>query len=259
MPEAGSGESSALRRAKATSIASTRPSGRRIFCSRRKSKNLSHEIVGDETNPLEKARRIFRWISKNVPWCAEQEYSIIPSLSAKGLTARRGDCGVQGTSFITLCRAAGVPARWQSGWQLKPGELNMHDWAEIYIEPWGWLPADASWGVMKSDRSGRAGFFLRSHRPVPLDCEPGLWPDARSAEAQFPQRADRFSARAKSRSTGTIFISTNGITSSTPSRRRWPTSNTLSGFQSKTPLGFELLSFIYPGAHGVAATAWLWM
>ena len=122
-------------------------------------KDLAHEIVGDETNPLEKARRIFRWISKNVPWCAEQEYSIIPSLSAKGLTARRGDCGVQGTSFITLCRAAGVPARWQSGWQLKPGDLNMHDWAEIYIEPWGWLPADASWGMMKSDNPAVRDFF----------------------------------------------------------------------------------------------------
>lgn len=122
-------------------------------------KELSHEIVENETNPLEKARRIFRWISQNVRWCAEQEYSIIPSLSAKGLTARRGDCGVQGTSFITLCRSAGVPARWQSGWQLKPGELNMHDWAEIYIEPWGWLPADASWGMMKSNKPAVRDFF----------------------------------------------------------------------------------------------------
>jgi transglutaminase-like putative cysteine protease len=113
-------------------------------------KELSHQIVGDEKNPLKKALLIFHWVSKNVPWCAEQEYSIIPSLSVKGLTARRGDCGVQGTSFITLCRAAGVPARWQSGWQTKPGDLNMHDWSEIYIEPWGWLPADASYGVMKS-------------------------------------------------------------------------------------------------------------
>jgi hypothetical protein len=131
-------------------------------------KELSHEIVGDETNPLEKARRIFRWISKNVRWCAEQEYSIIPSLSTKGLTARRGDCGVQGTSFITLCRAAGVPARWQSGWQLKPGDLNMHDWAEIYIEPWGWLPADASWGVMKSDNPAVQDFFCGHIDPYRL-------------------------------------------------------------------------------------------
>lgn len=112
-------------------------------------RSLAGEIVGDETNPLVKARRIYRWISKNVPWCAEMEYSTIRNLSAKGLTARRGDCGVQGLSFVTLCRAVGVPARWQSGWGTKPGEENMHDWSEMYIEPWGWLPVDASYGVQQ--------------------------------------------------------------------------------------------------------------
>jgi transglutaminase-like putative cysteine protease len=117
-------------------------------------KKLAAEIVGDETNPLEKARRVFRWVSHNIPWCSEMEYSIIPNISAKALSARRGDCGVQGLTFITLCRAAGVPARWQSGWQTRPiGSAalprtgGMHDWSEIYIEPWGWLPADASYGA----------------------------------------------------------------------------------------------------------------
>jgi hypothetical protein len=125
-------------------------------------KQLVAEIVGDETNPLEKARRVFHWVSKNVPWCAELEYSIIPSLATKGLTARRGDCGVQGTTFITLCRAAGVPARWQSGWETKPGESNMHDWSEFYIEPWGWLPADASYGV-RSHADPRVRDFFCGH------------------------------------------------------------------------------------------------
>lgn len=120
---------------------------------------LAAEIVVDETNPLEKARKIFRWVSKNMPWCNEMEYSIIPSLSVKGLTARRGDCGVQGTSFITLCRAAGVPARWQSGWQTKPGDWNMHDWSEFYVEPWGWLPADASYGVKEHSDPRVRDFF----------------------------------------------------------------------------------------------------
>jgi hypothetical protein len=110
-------------------------------------KQLSRDIVAEETNPLEKARRIFRWVSQNVPWCAEMEYSTISNLSAKGLTVRRGDCGVQGMTFITLCRASDIPARWQSGWQTKPGNWNMHDWSEFYVEPWGWLPADASYGV----------------------------------------------------------------------------------------------------------------
>ncbi|TWT77117.1 Transglutaminase-like superfamily protein [Posidoniimonas polymericola] len=114
-------------------------------------RDLAAKIVGDEPNPLLRAKKIFRWVSANIPWCAEIEYCLIDSLAKKGIAAGRGDCGVQGMVFITLCRAAGVPARWQSGWQTKPGEENMHDWAEFYVEPWGWLPADASHGVRRHD------------------------------------------------------------------------------------------------------------
>lgn len=129
---------------------------------------LVSEIVGDETNPLQKAILIFRWVSRNVPWCGEMEYSIIPSLSAKGLQTRRGDCGVQGMTFITLCRAAGVPARWQSGWGTKPGAENMHDWSEFYVKPWGWLPADASYGVQKHDDPRVQNFFCGHMDPYRL-------------------------------------------------------------------------------------------
>ena len=131
-------------------------------------KELAVEIVGDEQNPLEKARRVFRWVSKNVPWCGEMEYCIIPNLSEKGLSARRGDCGVQGMVFVTLCRAAGVPARWQSGWETKPNNWNMHDWSEIYIEPWGWLPADASYGVRKHEDPRVQDFYCGHMDPYRL-------------------------------------------------------------------------------------------
>lgn len=118
-------------------------------------------IVGNETNFLAKARNIFRWVSDNIPWCAEDEYCLIPSFAIKGFTARQGDCGVQNTVFITMCRIAGIPARWQSGYETKPGdEWGMHDWAEIYIAPWGWLPADASYGVRDSNDSRVAEFYL---------------------------------------------------------------------------------------------------
>ncbi|HEX4794538.1 MAG TPA: transglutaminase domain-containing protein [Humisphaera sp.] len=109
------------------------------------------EVVGAETNPLIKARRIFSWVDANIAYNAEVEYSTIRSLSGKALASRRGDCGVQTMLFIAMCRCAGVPARWQSGWETKPLDWNMHDWAEIYVEPWGWLPVDASYGRRKSD------------------------------------------------------------------------------------------------------------
>ncbi|MFM7205593.1 MAG: transglutaminase-like domain-containing protein [Planctomycetaceae bacterium] len=118
------------------------------------------EICGAEANPLVRARRIFRWVSRSLPWQAEDEYSTIPSLAVRGFTVRRGDCGVQNTLFITMCRIAGIPARWQSGFETRPVTgIGMHDWAEIHVTPWGWIPADASYGVQASADPRVADFF----------------------------------------------------------------------------------------------------
>lgn len=111
-------------------------------------RDLAAEIVGDEKNAYRKARLVFRWVYDNIKYCAEQEYSTIPNLSAKALEQRKGDCGVQALTFVTLCRAAGVPARWQSGFQTFPNNSGLHDWAEFYVEPYGWLPCDPSYGVL---------------------------------------------------------------------------------------------------------------
>jgi hypothetical protein len=41
----------------------------------------------------------------------------------------------------------------------------MHDWSEIYIEPWGWLPADASYGVRDDADPRVRDFFCGSIDP----------------------------------------------------------------------------------------------
>jgi transglutaminase-like putative cysteine protease len=47
-----------------------------------------------------------------------------------------------------MARYAGIPARWQSGWMLHPGDINLHDWAEAYYEGIGWVPVDQSFGLI---------------------------------------------------------------------------------------------------------------
>lgn len=123
-------------------------------------KDIVARVVGDETNPLIKARRIFHYVSENIAYCAEEEYATIPSLSIKALSTRRGDCGVQGITFITLCRAAGIPARWQTGWETKRIGSDFHDWCEFYVAPWGWLPCDPSYGLQKSEDPAIREFYF---------------------------------------------------------------------------------------------------
>jgi len=109
------------------------------------------EAIGDENNPLRKARRIYDSVVRNIAYAAEEEYCTLSGLSEKALQSRRGDCGVMTMLFITMCRIAGIPARWQSGFQTLPDEHDMHDWAEFYVAPFGWLPADLSYGYQPCD------------------------------------------------------------------------------------------------------------
>lgn len=119
------------------------------------------QIIGGETNPLAKVRKIFRWIDKNIAYHAEDEYGTIDSFASKAFRCKRGDCGIQSTLFITMCRIAGVPARWQSGWESKPIGWTMHDWTEFYVAPYGWLPADPSYGIQdKSDDPKVQEFYI---------------------------------------------------------------------------------------------------
>ena len=123
-------------------------------------KRAVSQSIGAETNALLKARKIFHFVDKEIRYHGEQEYSTLDSFCQQAITRRKGDCGVQAMLFITMCCAAGIPARWQSGWQTKPGEINMHDWSEIYVAPWGWIPVDASNGLQQSNDAKIREFYL---------------------------------------------------------------------------------------------------
>ncbi len=128
-------------------------------------RRLAAEIVGGETNPYRKAEKIYRWMDENIRYASEMEYSIMPSVVEKIMATRKGDCGVQVLMLVALCRAAGVPARWQSGWATEPGDWNMHDWAEFYVEPYGWIPSDPSFGLRKSDNPRVRDFYIAALEP----------------------------------------------------------------------------------------------
>ncbi|MCU0344209.1 MAG: transglutaminase-like domain-containing protein [Ignavibacterium sp.] len=133
-----------------------------------KIKKLSKEIVGDEKNPYLISKKIFSWISTNIPWAGAREYSTIENISDYCLTRGHGDCGIKTLLFMTLCRYNGIPAKWQSGWMLHPGEVNLHDWSEIYLEGYGWVPVDQSFGLVDSELEDEKYFFLGSIDPYHL-------------------------------------------------------------------------------------------
>lgn len=109
-------------------------------------RTLAEEVAGEEKQPLEIARKIYDYITKNVQYSYMKSYSLIPDIPQYCARNLRGDCGVQALLFITLCRICGIPAGWQSGLYANPGYVGPHDWAMFYVEPYGWLYADPSFG-----------------------------------------------------------------------------------------------------------------
>lgn len=109
-------------------------------------RELTRTVIAGETNPMARARKIYEYITSHVMYSFVRSYSTIEDLTAYVATGFKGDCGIQALLFITMCRIAGVPARWQAGLYVEPGHAGDHDWAQFYVAPYGWLFADCSFG-----------------------------------------------------------------------------------------------------------------
>jgi transglutaminase-like putative cysteine protease len=121
---------------------------------------FSRQVIGDETNPYRIAQKLFAAVDA-IPWAGAREYSTIADLSAYTLHAGHGDCGEQTMLLMTLLRMNGIPVRWQSGWTFSRGDDNdIHDWARIYLAPYGWVPVDVTYGRLKSGDPALKWFYL---------------------------------------------------------------------------------------------------
>lgn len=130
-------------------------------------KELAEEIIGNETNPLIKARKIYDYITQNVKYSYMRAYSTIVNIPEYCAINLKGDCGVQALLFITLCRYAGIPAKWQSGLAVTPYHIGPHDWAQFHIAPYGWLYADPSFGgsAYRSNNTEKWNFYFGNLDP----------------------------------------------------------------------------------------------
>jgi hypothetical protein len=123
-------------------------------------KSLTKNILKGETNPLLQVKKIYQWINDSVTWASALEYSMMPDIPGFVMEHRHGDCGMQTLLFMTLARSQGIPVKWQSGWMLHPGEVNLHDWCEVWYEGIGWVPLDQSFGLQNSPDPRIRDFYI---------------------------------------------------------------------------------------------------
>ena len=132
--------------------------------------SLSNSLVDFGDNPIEKAQKVYNWVSSNINY-QTQSVERGASWAYKNL---RGDCSEYSSLMITLLRIQKIPARKVTGdcisasLNFKPKKGNSwtfdlhatagspfsgtnpplgHAWMEYYVPNIGWIACDPTWGA----------------------------------------------------------------------------------------------------------------
>jgi transglutaminase-like putative cysteine protease len=125
---------------------------------------LSRQETRGIQDPLAKARAIYDYV------IATMRYDKSGTGWGNGdaiwaCTAKRGNCTDFHSLFIGMIRSAGIPARFEIGFPLPADQHDgvvpgYHCWAEFYVEPYGWIPVDASEAWKHPDKKD---YFFGAH------------------------------------------------------------------------------------------------
>jgi transglutaminase-like putative cysteine protease len=120
--------------------------------------NIVREVVGSETNLYWKARKLFQYLIGNMEYLMVGGWNTAPTVLARG----NGSCSEYSFSYIALCRAAGVPARYVGALVVRGDDASyddvFHRWCEIYLPGYGWVPVDANAGDRELPAEQAAAF-----------------------------------------------------------------------------------------------------
>jgi len=95
-------------------------------------------IVAKEKRPLVRAWKLYNYTLARLRYRLNGETTVL-----KAQSGRKADSSVYALHYITLLRAAGIPAREISGLLLlSDGLIREHNWVEFFIPDLGWLSAD---------------------------------------------------------------------------------------------------------------------
>jgi hypothetical protein len=120
--------------------------------------SLSHEQTEGLIDPLEKARKIFEYVLSTMD-CGQVGSGWEQGDAVWAFTEHHGNCSDFDSLFIAMARAAGIPARFETGFsfpdQQKLGSiLGYHSWAEFFVNGLGWIPLDAAEARQELKRGG---------------------------------------------------------------------------------------------------------
>ncbi|MBN1212594.1 MAG: transglutaminase [candidate division Zixibacteria bacterium] len=116
------------------------------------------KAVGDEKNAFWIARKIFNYVINQVEYELAGGWNLAPTVLDRGT----GSCSEYSFVYISMCRAAGLPARYVGAVTVRGDDASaddvFHRWVEVYLPGYGWITVDPSGGDSEWP-SGQAKYF----------------------------------------------------------------------------------------------------
>ena len=112
---------------------------------------LARDLTRELSSPYAKAAALRDWLAANctytlTPGPADPDQDFVAAF----LADRKGYCTYYASALTVLCRCAGVPARYVTGYGMTPEgrrwqatQATAHAWTEVYLAHIGWVPLDA--------------------------------------------------------------------------------------------------------------------
>ncbi len=155
----------------------------------RQIRSVIDTVIGEETIPIKIAEKLYNYVANRMVYDegrltgGENRYSYASEILQSG----KGVCTDYSILYTTLCRAAGIPAKFVQGIPvfsiLTEGGGSLpygHAWVEIKLPVYGWVPIDITTesGFMaynyclNMETYKGSGVFYRSLSVDSLDCYP---------------------------------------------------------------------------------------
>ena len=93
---------------------------------------------------IEKVLNIYDYVTDNMEYTTVNKKALG---AVNALKRGKGDCTEYSDLFVALCRAKNIPARVITGYRVNRSATSpKHNWVEVYLEKYGWVPFDPSNG-----------------------------------------------------------------------------------------------------------------
>jgi sugar lactone lactonase YvrE len=108
--------------------------------------NAVKQAVGEEKNPYWVMRNIHRYLREHMYYELAGGWNVAPRVLERG----NGSCSEYTFVFISMCRAAGIPARYVGAIVIRGDEASadevFHRWSQVYLPGYGWVHIDPQGG-----------------------------------------------------------------------------------------------------------------